>query len=329
MRATDRWTRRATILGAAAATAAGFLAPDSACAFDVAADGFAKVPGGRVYWRRFGQGNKTPLLTLHGGPGAAHNYLLSMRALAEGRPVIMFDQLGCGRADAPEDESLYTIERSVAELGAVREALGLERVILHGHSWGTLLAIEYICRGHGAGVEKLILSGAFASVPQVIAGMDRLIRRMPDGFAGRLRALEAAGRTGTPEYKALADKFYGEHVIRVEPTPDALASFAALEKSIACRVLNGPNEFTIVGRIKDWDRRKDLKAITQPTLITTGEFDEITLDCHETLRDGIPNARLAIMTGCSHLTMVEQPAAYNRILRAFMDDGTSTSASFD
>jgi proline iminopeptidase len=77
-----------------------------------------------------------------------------------------------------------------------------------------------------------------------------------------------------------------------------LATLEALSKSIAYRVLNGPNEFTIVGKIKDWDRRKDLKAITQKTLITTGEFDEITLDCHETLRDGIVGpARLAVMTG--------------------------------
>jgi proline iminopeptidase len=109
-------------------------------------------------------------------------------------------------------------------------------------------------------------------------------------------------------------------VLRAPPSPEVLTTLESLAKSPAYRVLNGPNEFTIVGKIKDWDRRKDLKAITQKTLITTGEFDEVTLDCHQTLRDGIAGARLAVMTGCSHLTMNEKPAQYNALLRSFMNE---------
>lgn len=124
--------------------------------------GYADVPGGKVYWRRFGSGDKTPLLMLHGGPGPAHNYLLSMAALADERPVIFYDQLGCGSADAPAVEGIYTIQRSV---------------------------------------------------------------------------------------------------------------------------------------------------------------DEITLDCHETIRDGIAgNGQLAVMAGCSHMTMVEQPEKYNALVRSFLDE---------
>lgn len=314
-------SRRAAVQGGAALLGAG-LSPAIGFARAAAipsAEGFAPVPGGRIYWRRFGSGKRTPLLTLHGGPGAAHNYLLSMQALADERPVIFFDQLGCGKADAPSDESIYTIQRSVEELDAVRAALGLDRVILFGHSWGTLLAIEYLCQGRGMGVEKVILGGALASVPQVIAGMQRRIDSLPEGFGSRIRALEQAGKTDTPEYAALAQRFYDAFVLRTPPTPDALASFDALSKSIAYRVLNGPNEFTIVGKIKDWDRRPDLKAITQPLLLTTGAFDEITLDCHETIRDGVSGrARLVVMPGCSHLTMCEQPKAYNAIVRSFL-----------
>lgn len=282
-------------------------------------EGYASVPGGRIYWRRFGGGDKTPLLTLHGGPGAAHNYLLSMQALADERPVVFYDQLGCGKADSPADEGLYTIARAVDEIDAVRAALKLDQVILYGHSWGTLQAIEYLCQGRGAGVEKLVLGGALASVPQVVAGLQRRIAEIPGDFASRLRALEAAGRTATPEYAALTQQFYDRYVLRTAPSPDALVSFESLARSIAYRVLNGPNEFTITGRIRNWDRRSDLKAITQKTLITTGEFDEITLDCHQTIRDGISGpARLAVMTGCSHLTMVEEPDRYNMLIRNFL-----------
>jgi proline iminopeptidase len=319
---TPVWTRRralragAGVLGVTLAARAGVAvatAPQS--------EGYATVPGGKVFWRKFGSGGKTPLLTLHGGPGASHNYLLPLQALADERPVIFYDQLGCGRADAPEEDSAYSIQRSVDEVDAVRAALGLDRVVLLGHSWGALLAVEYLCQGRGRGVDRLILSGAMASIPQVMAGFDRLLASMPDGRGHRIRALEKAGGTGTPEYAELVQKFYDAFVLRVPPSPEVLATLEALSKSPAYRVLNGPNEFTIVGKMKDWDRRKDLKAITQKTLITTGEFDEVTLDCHETLRDGIAGqARLAVMTGCSHLTMNEKPVQSNGLVRDFHNE---------
>ncbi|WP_165186151.1 proline iminopeptidase-family hydrolase [Caulobacter soli] len=311
----EHWTRRAALAGAAAlgvtGQAAFARAPDD--------EGYAQVPGGKIYWRRFGAGPKTPLLTLHGGPGGAHNYLLSLKALADDRPVIFYDQLGCGKADAPTDESIYTIQRSVDELDAVRAALKLDKVVLYGHSWGSMLAIEYLCQGRGRGIDTLILGGALASTPQAIAGQQRLIDAMPDGYAAKLHGLEKGGRMETPEYAALVQQFYDKHVIRVPPSPDALVSFEALAKSIAYRVMNGPNEFYITGVIKDWDRRKDLKAITQRTLITTGQFDEVTLDCHETIRDGVAGpVQMVVMKDCSHMTMVERPDDYAGLVRGFL-----------
>jgi proline iminopeptidase len=281
-------------------------------------EGRAKVPGGAVWWMKVGAGTKTPLLTLHGGPGAAHNYLLPLKALADERPVVFYDQLGCGNADSPPDEKIYTIQRSVDELDAVRKALSLEKIVLFGHSWGSMLAIEYLCQGRGKGVEKLILGGALASVPQANAGQMRLIAAMPNGDGAKLHALEKAHKETSPEYQKLVDEFYKLHVMRVDPTPDAQASFDALSKSIAYRVMNGPNEFTIVGVIKDWDRRKDLGRIKVPTLIVTGTYDEVTLDCHQTIQKGIKGSKLVILPGCSHMAMVEKPELYVSTLRNWM-----------
>ncbi|PLR22631.1 peptidase [Caulobacter zeae] len=316
------FTRRETLKASAGLLGASLAVTASHALAEVPqAEGFASVPGGKVYWRKFGVGSKAPLLTLHGGPGSSHSYLLPLKALADERPVIFYDQLGCGRSDAPDEDGAYSIQRSVDEVDAVRAALGLDQVVLLGHSWGALLAVEYLCQGRGRGVDRLILSGAMASIPQVVAGFERLFATMPDGWGDKIHALEKAGKTGTPEYAELVQKFYDAFVLRVPPSPEVLATLDALSKSPAYRVLNGPNEFTIVGKMKDWDRRKDLKAITQKTLITTGEFDEVTLDCHETLRDGVAGkARLAVMSGCSHLTMNEKPAQYNALLRGFLNE---------
>ena len=102
MKTSAGWTRRATLKSSALLIGAASGGYGLAQVANLpASEGYAKVPGGKVYWRRFGSDGKTPLLMLHGGPGTAHNYLLSMKALADERPVVFYDQLGCGRADAP------------------------------------------------------------------------------------------------------------------------------------------------------------------------------------------------------------------------------------
>lgn len=312
-------TRRSTLASLAALT----LAPLAARAVTQGkADetGHIAVPGGKVWYRRVGNGPKTPLLLLHGGPGGGHDYLLPMAALADERPVIFYDQLGCGLSDAPENDTPYHLPRFVAEVDAVRHALGLDRIVLFGNSWGSMLAIEYLITGHGRGVEKLVLSGALASVPQTVAGQQRLLDALPNGAGARLRTLDAAGQQQSPEYVRLVTTFYERHVCRRLPWPPEFTATAAnLARSPAYRIMNGPNEFTIVGNIKDWERRPDLGRITVPTLLTTGEFDEVTLDCHQAIRDGVRGpVKLVVMPGCSHTTMLEQPDAYNAIVRGFI-----------
>ena len=107
-------------------------------------EGYVAVPGGHVWYKIVGNRNAVPFLTLHGGPGAGHDYLEPFEALASERPVVVLDQLGCGKSDTPDDVSLWRIERFVEEVTAVRKALDLEHVHLLGHSWGGWLAIEYM-----------------------------------------------------------------------------------------------------------------------------------------------------------------------------------------
>ncbi len=305
-----RLTRRAMI-GALA------LAPMAARAARIPdRSGFASVGGGRVWWRRLGEGNKPPLLILHGGPGMGHDYLLPLSALAVDREVIFYDQLGCARSDAPDDPMLYTIDQFAARIEALREVLKLDRIALYGHSWGGILAIEYLTSKKRQGVERLILSGSLASVHQADLGILRLIGQMPDG--DRLLELERTRQYEAPDYVRLSGSFEDLHFCRADPKPPEFN--ASLQNAInsPCVPIMIGNGLTIAGNLKHWDRRAQLDAIDMPTLVVTGEFDEVTRDCHEALRDGISGARLALMPGCSHMTMTEAPAAYNAILSKFL-----------
>jgi proline iminopeptidase len=82
-----------------------------------AREGYVQVPGGRVWYRIVGPANGVPLVTLHGGPGIPHDYLTALEALAVERPIVFYDQLGCGLSDRPDDLTLWHIDRFVEELG--------------------------------------------------------------------------------------------------------------------------------------------------------------------------------------------------------------------
>src|SRR5260370_38317846 len=106
----------------------------------MACEGHIAVEGGKVWYRIAGE-EKTgvPLLTLHGGPGYPHDYLEPLEALASERPVIFYDQLGCGASERPDDRALWRADRFLREVAQVLAALGPGARPLFGPPWGPML----------------------------------------------------------------------------------------------------------------------------------------------------------------------------------------------
>ncbi|MDX6570723.1 MAG: proline iminopeptidase [Gaiellales bacterium] len=277
------------------------------------------VPGGRVWYERLGGGSSTPLLALHGGPGAAHYYLEPfVERMSASRPVIVYDQLGCGESEKPDDPSLWTIDRAVAELDAVRDALGLDRCHLFGQSWGGWLAIEYLCRG-ATGVGGLILASTSASISQFTTEAARLIDALPEPHRTALQELGARGAFDDPAYLAAVDVFYRRHLCRLLPWPDAMQRTAdELDGNQSYLTLNGPTEFDVIGGLRGWDRSADLGRIGSPTLVTCGAYDEITPACSETIAAGVADARLVVFENSAHCAHLEEPDRYAEVAEAFL-----------
>ena len=102
---------------------------------DKSEDGFLSVDKRKIWYRMDGSGNTgIPLLILHGGPGFPHDYLTPLAPLSEDRPVIWYDQGGCGNSEKINDTSRYTLEYYTHELAAIREELGLKKVHILGQS---------------------------------------------------------------------------------------------------------------------------------------------------------------------------------------------------
>jgi L-proline amide hydrolase len=285
-------------------------------------EGFIPVVGEyRVWYRIVGGGadhENIPLLTLHGGPGVGHDYIENLAELAsDTRRVILYDQLGCGRSDQPDDTSLWRVDRFVEELATIRRELGLDRVHLLGQSWGGMLAIEYALT-QPSGLVSLILASTLSSMSLWIAEANRLRNELPPDVQATLERHEAAGTTDDPEYQNAMLVFYERHVIRVVPMP-AHVKRSLDQAGQVYFTMNGPSEFHVTGILKDWDRTDRLSEIHVPTLITSGRHDESTPRINEVLHKGITGSEWVIFENSSHMAHVEEPELYMPTVRSFME----------
>ena len=283
-------------------------------------EGHIEVPGGRVWYRIVApeDTDNTPLLCLHGGPGFTHYYLEPLEALAEHRPVVFYDQLGCGRSDRPNDLSLWTVDRFVEELAQVRIALDLDRLHLFGSSWGGMLAMQYVL-DRKPDLESLILCGSPASMIRWVADCAELLSEETEETRRVIREHEAAGFTGCPEYQAAILGFYRKHVCRMDPWP------AGLERSFAeagydvYNTMNGPSEFSVTGTLKTWDIMDRLPEIGVRTLLVGGRYDECTPGHMEAMHQRIAGSTLVTIEDASHLCFAEKPAEFNQVINGFLD----------
>ncbi len=272
----------------------------------------------QLWYKIVGNSNRIPLLTLHGGPGAGHDYLESLEAISSTRPIIFFDQLGCGKSDQPDDTSLWRIERFVKEVDTVRNALGLEKIHLLGQSWGGWLGIEYML-SKPKGIVSLTLASTSASIPQFVAEAEKLKAALPAEMYQTMQRCEAAKDYQNPDYLAAVQEFYNRHLCRLNPWPDALQrSGKNLENNAVYETINGPNEFVVIGNLKDWNRIERLHEIKVPTLITVGRYDEITPACAETMHRGIANSEMCIFEHSGHTAHLEESERYMAVLADFL-----------
>jgi len=287
-------------------------------------EGFIPFKGYRTWYKIVGAQEdvgKLPLLLLHGGPGACHDYLWSLAALAHtGRRVIFYDQLGCGLShiDVSKPE-MWTVDLYCEEIDTIREALGLERIHLLGQSWGGMLAMEYLIR-QPPGVVSATIASSPASMIQWVQEANRLRKELPPAINAILLKHEATGTTNSPEYHSVMMEFYNRHVCRVVPNPDYVKrTFSKLEEHPEVyHTMNGPSEFHVTGTLKNWDVTGQLSRINVPTLVTSGKYDEATPLIARTVHEGIRGSEWTLFENSSHMAHVEEAKSYMRVLENFI-----------
>jgi proline-specific peptidase len=284
-----------------------------------AGDGRLAVEGGTLFYRVMGRGDGVPLVLLHGGPGYTSHYLEPLaRALGDDRPVVVYDQLGSGRSDRVTDTSLLQIDRFVRELDSLRRALDLDRIHLYGHSWGTMLALEYLAT-KPAGIVSVTLASPVITTASWALDGQALLKTMPDSIQRVVAAHEAAGTTSSPEYQEASFAFMVRYVFGMKPPfPPEVDSAIAGYSPLVYETMWGPSEFSPTGNLKHFDRSALLKELRMPVLFTAGRHDEARPETIRRFARDVPGVEVRIFENSAHMTMVTERDAYAATLRTFL-----------
>jgi proline iminopeptidase len=283
-----------------------------------AGEGYIPVDGGRVWYQIVGSGSAIPLLCLHGGPGFCHDYLETMADLSPERPVIFYDQLGCGNSERPMDPSLWIPERFVVELAQVRSALGLDRVHILGQSWGSMLLVDYVLT-KPKGVLSIVLASPCTSIPMWLSDTNRLRKALPKDIQDALDRHEAAGTMNSPEYQAATTEYYKRHLCRMQPWPISLERSLAKAGYAIYHTMWGPTEFNMTdGNLRYYDRTPRLHEIQIPALWTCGRFDEAQPETVASYQKLLPDSELVVFENSSHTAHLEERERYMQVIRGFL-----------
>lgn len=280
-----------------------------------------------------------PIIFIHGGPSLPHNYALPLKNQAcRGRDVVFYDQAGCGKSsieNVPDDQitkkyswlldvNYYAME----ELPALIDHLGYEKYHLIGHSWGSIIAQVFATFESGSGnnsdnVQSLTLSGPKSDLKLFVEAQwdakDGSISKLPLYLQERIRQLQSTGNFDSDEYIAIVDMYCTLFLIRTQPVPSCVSdSFAGVNINIYYG-LYGKDDFSIGGKMEDFNITSRLHQIEVPVLLTSGRYDDVRPRVVDTIQKEIQQAERVVFSKSAHLSMIDEPDRMNEVVQDFLD----------
>ena len=285
----------------------------------------SRVPVGKtsLFAREIGKGRA--IIVLHGGPDFDHRYLLpELDRLSDSYRLIYYDQRGRGlSADGVQPEDV-TLTSDIEDIDRVRQHYKLDSVVLLGHSWGTVLALEYALRFPQRVSGMVLMNPAPASTEDYKQLRKEWLEKRPQDMARRKGIADSAAyKEGDPEavtayYRvhfkpALARaEDYDKIITRMSAsfTKEGVVKARAVEARLMTETWFSP----------DYDVLPKLKGLKVPTLVITGDHEFIPAGTAEHISQAIPNARIVTLKDCGHFSYMESPVAVHQEINAFFRD---------
>lgn len=280
-------------------------------------EGKTNVHGGQVWYRVIGKGKGTPILMLHGGPGGTSRSFYQFESIGNDRPIILFDQLGSGRSDYHTDTRLLTIPFFIEQVKSIVSKLQLESFYLHGHSWGTALALEYYLQ-YPKGVKGIIFNSPYFSTKLWKKDADILIKTLPDSIQSAIAVGEKTRDFNSAAYLNANTVYAKNFGVRNTRLKSDLDTTMAASNSFIYNYMWGPTEFTATGTLIKYDRVKKLKHIKVPCLFITGEYDEARPETVRYFSSLVKRSQFGIIEGAGHGTMHDNKIKNIQLIKDFI-----------
>lgn len=283
---------------------------------------FVKHKLGRTHYILRGKSKKEslPYIFLHGGPGSTHFLALRHLELAKDRQIILYDQLGSYLSKPKSKKPKWSIELFVQELEYLINHLGLKQFHLAGGSWGATLALEYYLRKKDPRIATITFISPLFSTPIWIQDAKRLLKKLPMKTQKVIEVCQEIGATDSKVYKQAEMEFNKRFVFRGDWKSRSLTkAFGAFNKEVYFHMW-GPSEFHPTGKLKNYDRFKDLSKVKVPAHIFCGQYDEATPESCKKFRAKMKNAKLTILSGCSHVAIEERPKYVVAKLKKWLEE---------
>jgi proline iminopeptidase len=289
--------------------------------------GFVDANGVMIYYEEFGNGE--PLMIVHGGPGASHDYFLPyLLPLARHNRLIFIDERGSGKSGVLDDATQYTVENMAEDVEAVREALGLGKINLLGHSYGGVLAQAYALK-YQENLSHLILCSTFSSTKQMNDVFVKIKENMSPELRDRINKMEKEGLYGhglpyeqnryTTEYMTAAwGEGYFPYIYQRNPDPSYDPVSQGFAWTLYREMWGSDGEYVIDGNLKSVEYVDRLHTIKVPTLINCGDHDECAPSLSEEMHEKIPGSKLVIFPQSGHMTFVDQPDLFIKTINDFL-----------
>ena len=290
-------------------------------------EGYVDSNGVFIYYKAFGKGD--PLFIVHGGPGATHDYFLPhLIPLARTNRLIFIDERGSGRSERLENVKLYTVENMAEDVEAVRRALNLGKINLLGHSYGGVVVQAYAFK-YQDNLRHLILASTFHSTKGLNEVFVKMKEKMPAELRARIEKMEKEGifgkgyRSGryTDEYMAAAwGEGYYPYTFRRRPDPSFEPVSPVYAWDLYREMWGEHGEFVVDGNLVSVEYADKLPKLKVPTLITVGDHDQVDPSMSREMQALIPGSKLVVLPESGHVTFVDQPEMFRRVIDDFVHD---------
>ncbi|MGE5796658.1 MAG: proline iminopeptidase-family hydrolase [Ignavibacteria bacterium] len=285
---------------------------------------YVLINGSKIWYETEGTGE--PVLLIPGGPGNSHTYFHPWFSdLAENYKVIYFDAFGRGKSDRAKDSTEYTFNRDVEEIELLRKALGYEKWIIIGHSYGGMVAQDYALKYPGS-IEKLVLSNSLYSGEMWQANNDNcnyeLRNQYPEIWEKLIKLREQGFHSSSIEHQNAYNLpsgllYYYDASNAAKATTDSLI----INTTVYYTLVGDDGDFIIGGDVAKLDFRTKLKDTKIPLLIIEGRYDRVALPRFSIkFKDFAPQAEFVMFEKSGHNPYLEEREKYFQLLNKFFSE---------